>query len=80
MSRTALLAACGRGPDDATLRAELERRLDDQFESGLFRVGAFTRRGSAPFRDPAQGRAGLFVYYDAELVFHREYDLASCRG
>jgi TRAP transporter TAXI family solute receptor len=75
-----LLAACGRGPEPARLQAEVQQRLDAQFEAGLFHVASFQRRGSAPFRDLERGESGLFVYYDADLELQRDYDLASWKG
>ncbi|MGH0037906.1 MAG: TAXI family TRAP transporter solute-binding subunit [Myxococcota bacterium] len=72
--------ACTRGPEPEDLVAELERRLDSGFEEDLFAVVAFRRRGSAPFHDLERGRSGVFVYYDAELEFLREYELTSWGG
>ncbi len=78
----ALLAvlACARGPEEAELVRALEARLEAGFEEGLFSVRSFRRRGSAPVSDIGDGSEGLFVYYDAELAFEREYSLTSWRG
>ncbi len=73
-------AACSRGPETPDLTGELQRRLDTGFEDGLFRVAEFRRRGSAPFHDLEKGRSGVFVYFDAELEFQREYELSSWGG
>ncbi len=71
----ALVAGCSRGPGVDALRDELRQGLDAQFEDGLFSIRQFVRRGSAP-----AGSEGLFVYYDAELEFMRDYALTAWRG
>ena len=72
--------ACTRGPEPSELEIELQRRLDAGFEEGLFAIRSFERTGSAPFRDAERGGSGLYVYYDAELDFQRDYALTSWRG
>ena len=57
----AALLGCGRGPDEASLRGDIERRLDQHFEEGLFTIQSFRRMGAAPFRAEASRPAGLFV-------------------
>ncbi len=74
------LAACSRGPDAALLPEELQRRVDGEFEEGLFSIRSFDRPGSAPFRDAERGVSGVYVYYDAELEFLRDYNLTSWKG
>jgi TRAP transporter TAXI family solute receptor len=75
-----LVAACSRGPEEALLPEHLQRRLDAGFEEGLFAVRSFQRTGSAPFRDADREVSGVYVYYDAELEFLRDYDLTSWTG
>jgi TRAP transporter TAXI family solute receptor len=72
-----LLAACSRGPEDAVLPEDLQRRVDTGFEEGLFSIRNFRRTGSAPFRDRERDVHGVYVYYDAELEFLRDYHLTS---
>ncbi len=74
------LAACSRGPDAAVLPEDLQRRIDGEFEDGLFSIRSFDRTGSAPFRDAERGVTGVYVYYDAELEFLRGYNLTSWKG
>ena len=75
-----LLAGCDRGPAPDTLRRDLQDRLDTHFQQDLFAVEDFHRTGSAPFRDLERGIAGVYVYYDAQLVFTRAYSLTEWRG
>jgi TRAP transporter TAXI family solute receptor len=70
------LGACSREPDAEELRAEVQRRLDEDFQAGLFQLTSLRRSGSAPFRDPEQG-AGLLVYFNAEIEFLKDSELAS---
>jgi TRAP transporter TAXI family solute receptor len=74
------IGACARGPTTATLRADLEERLETRFEPGLFTLTNFERMGSAPFTDLERDISGLFVYYDADLRFERDYNLTSWKG
>ena len=74
---TVMLTACTRGPDSSVLRQELQMRLDTEFSPGLFRIHSFTRKGSAP--SPEYSDA-VYVYYDAELEFQRDYNLTAWRG
>jgi TRAP transporter TAXI family solute receptor len=71
---------CSRGPDDAVLRTDLQSRLDAGFAQELFSVQGFRRTGSAPFTDLESDASGLYVYYDTELSFLRDYSLTSWRG
>ncbi len=79
MALVATLGACSREPDASGLRIEIQRRLDQDFQAGLFRLTSLRRSGSAPFRDPEQG-AGLFVYFNAEIEFLKDSELASWDG
>jgi len=72
-----MLSACSRGPDDATLHAEIQQRMDQQFSDKLFDISKLTRKGSAPRLD---GGDGIYVYYNLELEFLRDYNLISWRG
>jgi len=72
-----MLSACSRGPDSNVLRQELQSRLDTEFSPGLFRLHSFTRKGSAP--SPEHSDA-VYVYYDAELEFLRDYSLTAWQG
>lgn len=71
---------CGRGPAVEDLVAQVQARLDSQFEQDLFHVASFERRGSAPFHNLERDISGVFVYYDANLELQRDYDLSSWRG
>ena len=72
-----MLVACSRGPDNDVLNTEIQQRLDQQFSDKLFRIIKLTRKGSAPRLD---GVDGIYVYYNLELEFLREYNLISWRG
>lgn len=73
-------SACSRGPDKKTIAQDLQSRLDQSFDKGLFSIHSFKRTGSAPFRNIERGVSGVLVYYDAELEFMRDYSLMSWRG
>ena len=70
-------SACSRGPDDEALNVEIQQRLDQQFSDKLFDITKLTRMGSAPRLD---GVDGIYVYYNIELKFLRDYNLISWRG
>ncbi len=71
------LSACSRGPDNDALSKEIQQRLDQQFSDNLFQIKKLTRKGSAPRLD---GGDGIYVYYNLELEFLRDYNLISWRG
>ena len=68
------LTACRRGPDTGMLEHELQHRLDTEFTPGLFRIHSFTRKGSAPSVGHSDA---VYLYYDAELEFQRDYNLTA---
>lgn len=71
------LGACSRGPGGDVLNAEIQQRLDLQFEDKLFKITKLTRKGSAPRLD---GVDGIYIYYNLELEFLRDYNLVSWHG
>ncbi len=71
------LSACSRGPDIDEINTEIQLRLDQQFSDNLFKIKKLTRKGSAPRLD---GVDGIYIYYNLELEFLREYNLVSWRG
>jgi TRAP transporter TAXI family solute receptor len=71
------IAACSRGPNEASLREELRARVNTEFSAGLFEINEFARRGSAP--SSADG-GDLDIYYTAELEFQRDYQLTAWKG
>jgi len=72
-----VLSACSRGPDDKSLSTDIQQRLDQQFSENLFRIEKLTRKGSAPRLD---GVDGIYIYYNLELEFLRDYHLISRRN
>lgn len=70
-----LLAACGRHPDEAAMRADVERVLAESFGDGTFQVIGFARRGSATDSTAGQGESRRVAYYDVELELKRDLTL-----
>jgi TRAP transporter TAXI family solute receptor len=77
---TALLlitvSACTRGPDETAIREEILDRLNEEFSADLFTIDNLARKGSAP----VAGDDALYIYYDSELSFRRDYNLTSWQG
>jgi len=71
------VTACKRGPDTSMLEHELQNRLDTEFTPGLFRIHSFTRKGSAPSVSHSDA---VYLYYDTELEFQRDYNLTAWQG
>jgi TRAP transporter TAXI family solute receptor len=59
------------------LEHELQHRLDTEFTQGLFRLHSFKRKGSAPSVSHSDA---IYLYYDAELEFLRDYNLTAWQG
>jgi TRAP transporter TAXI family solute receptor len=68
------LLGCARGPDEATVRKELQEKLTTQVKENLFEVASLGRKGSAPLPSGEQGTKRLVVYYNAVLRFRQDYD------
>ncbi|MGH7307841.1 MAG: TAXI family TRAP transporter solute-binding subunit [Candidatus Rokuibacteriota bacterium] len=71
-----MLVGCARGPDEATLRREVQEQLASQVKDGLLEVASFGRKGSAPLPAGEQGAKRLVVYYNATLRLRQDYDFA----
>jgi TRAP transporter TAXI family solute receptor len=69
-----MLVGCARGPDEATLRREVQEKLAKQVKDGLLEVAALGRKGSAPLPSGEQGAKRLVVYYNATLRFREDYE------
>jgi TRAP transporter TAXI family solute receptor len=70
----ALLVGCARGPDEATVRREVQEKLTKQVKDDLLEVTSLGRKGSAPLPSGEQGTKRLVVYYNAVLRFRQDYD------
>jgi TRAP transporter TAXI family solute receptor len=70
------LVGCRKGPPKDALVGQLQNQLDSQLEDGLFEVADFTRRGSYPFTIEDDDRSYVLIYYDAELRFLQDHQLA----
>jgi TRAP transporter TAXI family solute receptor len=71
-----MLVGCARGPDEATLRREVQEKLAKQVKDGLLELASLGRKGSAPLPSGEQGTKRLIVYYNAILRFRQDYDFA----
>jgi TRAP transporter TAXI family solute receptor len=69
-----MLVGCARGPDEATLRQEVQAKLAKQVKDGLLEIASLRRRGSAPLPSGEQGTNRLVVYYNASLRFREDYE------
>jgi TRAP transporter TAXI family solute receptor len=69
-----MVGGCGRGPDEAALRREVQEKLTRQFKDGLFEVASLGRKGSAPLPAGEERTKRLIVYYNAVLRFQQDYD------
>ncbi|MDO9321502.1 MAG: TAXI family TRAP transporter solute-binding subunit [Pseudomonas sp.] len=71
-----LLMACSRGPDHASLQADLSTQLQRVFGEQL-QLTELHRRGSATDTQAPSGTERLVVYYDAELKLAKKYDFSA---
>ena len=68
--------ACRKGPPEDVVKARLQEGVDKHFGEGTFFLEDLDRRGSHPFTVDSDDRARLLTYYDATLVFGKQYSLA----
>ena len=66
------LAACGRHPDEALMRSDVERVLDLSFGEDTFQVVDFARRGTAVDSTAPDGERRRVAYYDIEMELRRD--------
>jgi len=81
ISLLALLVAtaaggCHKGPAEDVVGARLQAGLDQHFGEGTLVVEDLNCRGSQPLAGDGEDRDRLVTYFDATLVFGRDYDLA----
>ena len=72
-----LLSACTRGPDQATLKTEVQTRLAQQLKPGLLELVSLKRQGSAPLPANEDGSERIVVYFNATLRFAEDYAFGS---
>jgi len=80
VSAAALVAGCSRGPDQATLRNQVEGELNKGFKPGLLELAYFKRQGSGPLPAAESGARRLIVYYNATLRLREGYDFNDWEG
>jgi len=66
---------CRKGPKEDEVATRLQADLDRFFEQGTIRVEELERRGSQSYSVDGDDRDRLLTYYDATLVFGRDYAL-----
>ncbi|MFC5695701.1 TAXI family TRAP transporter solute-binding subunit [Pseudomonas sp. GCM10022186] len=71
------LAACSRGPDQTTLEAEVQQRLQQAFGTGVLSLSELDRRGSASDANAPEGEKRLVIYFDSTLKVERDQDFGS---
>jgi TRAP transporter TAXI family solute receptor len=74
------LAGCARGPDEAGLRADVQRQIDALFGSRMLEIQTLRRQGSSPLPASEEGESRAIVYYNAVLVFAAPYDPSDWNG
>ena len=67
-----LVAACGRSPDEAQLRDDVEAALNSSFGDETFSIVSFARRGSASDSTAEDDDQRRVAYYDIELELMRD--------
>lgn len=72
-----LLTACSRGPDSATLQADLQQRLNQTFGADVLAVATLQRRGATSDANAPAGEKRLVIYFDSELEVMRDQDFGS---
>lgn len=71
------LAACGGGPDEAALRADVAERLAQSLPAGTVTLAALQRRGSQGDAKAPAGEKRRVVYFDADISLERDFDFGA---
>lgn len=72
-----LLAACGAGPDEASLRKDVEARLANALPEGTVTLQDIHRRGSQKDAKAPAGETRRVIYYDVDLKLAKDYDFGA---
>jgi TRAP transporter TAXI family solute receptor len=75
-----LLTACARGPGEASVRQDVQARVNALFGRQVLVVESFRRQGSAPYRSAAGGSRQVIVYYNAVFRMADVYDPSDWQG
>jgi hypothetical protein len=67
---------CGIGPKSDELQAMAQKLLDTGFSDGLFKVESFQRMGAYQTVS-SEGKNIVLVYFDAKLIFKKDYSMAN---
>ena len=75
------LSGCSRGPEQTNLQGDLQKRLDNTFGAGLFKVAEFRRYGSQPLSSTEDdSRDRIAVYYKADLELQKDHRFSDWSG
>ncbi|MCK5684178.1 TAXI family TRAP transporter solute-binding subunit [bacterium] len=69
------ITGCQSGPSNAPLTKEIQAKLDNKFQQGLFKVVKLSRNGSYPFTQNDE-TPRLLVYYKTRIEFLKDYNLS----
>jgi TRAP transporter TAXI family solute receptor len=72
-----LLAGCGTGPDEDTLKADVGARLAQALPEDTLSVVDFARRGSQSDTKAPGGETRRVLYFDAALKLERDFDFGA---
>ncbi len=72
-----LLSACGGGPDQDTLRADIEAQLHQAVPANAVEITAFQRMGSQKDLDAPEGESRRIVYFDMEFRLLEDVDFGA---
>lgn len=71
-----LISGCKPGPGSDGLKEEIQAKLDTRFGEGLFFIQELSRKGSYPFQELGDPTERLLLYYDANILFMKDYSLS----
>ena len=75
-----LMAGCSRGPETARLHKDIQHKLDNQFQTGLFTIDSFSRKGSYPYYDAKTPGEKRLIYYKATIQILKSYRFSDWDG
>jgi TRAP transporter TAXI family solute receptor len=70
------VGGCQKGPEGDLLQTQVQQKLDQAFQEGLFKVTYLARNGSYSF-NAEDGSPRLLLYYKARIEFQADYDFAA---
>ena len=75
-----LFAGCSKGPNENQVKKHIQQKLDQEFQSGLFKIEYLKRKGTYPYLNDTSFEEQRLIYFRTEISFLKDYKLSNWDG